>query len=401
MNTALRSLSSAAVAVAAMYWLDPVSGRRRRARLRDQLISIAGDLTYAIDTGGRDLAHRMQGTLAVARSTYSSSRVNDRVLAERVRAALGHAVSHAGAINVKVSDGCVVLSGAVLADEFRQLMRAVRATQGVESVRDELSVHESSQGVCALQGGRPRHPPRFHYLRERWSPAARLVAGAAGGFLATWGIYKRGVLGAFGMAAGGALLVRSGANLPLKRWFGVAGSDRVTIHIHKTVRVNSPVDQVFQTLSVYENYPRFMHRVRSVQSHPDGRTRWCVAGPAGILFEWDSVTTQFEMNRLLAWRTTASAPIQHAGVMTLEPMSGGTRLDIHMSYCPPAGVLGHAAATLFGADPKSELDQELLRLKSFLETGKTPRDAASVGQPERGFVQNGAAALTSRGHARR
>ena len=48
-----------------------------------------------------------------------------------------------------------------------------------------------------------------------------------------------------------------------------------------------------------------------------------------------------------------------------------------MSYAPPAGVLGHAVARLFGADPKSELDEDLMRLKNTLETGKAPRDAAA------------------------
>jgi len=394
MNTALRTLTSAAFAAAAMYWFDPASGRRRRARLRNQLVSVSGDLSSAIEVGGRDLAHRIQGTLAVARSAYTDTRVNDGVLAERVRAALGRAVSHPGAIEVTVSDGRVVLSGTVLADEFPQLMRTVRATHGVVSVEDQLSVHEDPKGVSALQGGRPRHRPRFHFLRERWSPAARLIGGAAGGVLAAWGLYTRGVLGLFGVAAGGALLARSGANVPLKRWFGIAGSNGVTVHIHKTVRVNAPVDEVFQTLSVYENYPRFMRSVRSVQLHPDGRTRWCVTGPAGIVLEWESVTTEFEVNRLLAWRTADSTPIQHAGVMRFEPVSGGTRVDIQMSYCPPAGVLGHAVAAILGADPKSELDQELLRLKSFLETGKTPRDAAGSTQPTRRPGQSAAAAVT-------
>ncbi len=393
MNATLRSLGSAALAATAMYLFDPVSGRRRRARLRDQLVSAASDLRTAIDTGGRDLAHRMQGTLAVARSAYNGSRVNDSVLVERVRAVLGRVVSHPGAIDVGVSNGRVILSGTVLADEFQPLLRAVRATHGVEAVQDKLSVHESSKGVSALQGGRPRHPPRFPFLRERWSPAARLVGSTAGGMVAAWGLYRRGAFGTLGVVAGSALLIRSGANVPLKRWFGVASRHGVAVNIHKTVRVNAPVDQVFQTLSVYENYPRFMRNVRSVQSHPDGRTRWWMAGPAGILLEWESVTTEFEMNRLLAWRTADSAPIQHAGVIRLQPVDGGTRVDIQMSYRPPAGVLGHAVAAIFGVDPKSELDQELLRLKSFLETGRTPRDAAAVTHPERGAAQNAAGAL--------
>lgn len=393
MNAALRSLGGAVLAAAAMYWFDPASGRRRRARLRDKVASASSDLRNAIDVGGRDLAHRLQGALALTRSAYNNgSKVSDSVLSERVRAALGRVVSHPRAIDVAVSNGRVVLTGAVLTEEFPRLMRVVRATHGVLAVEDKLSVHANSHGISALQGGRPRHPPGFRFLRERWSPAERLIGGAAGGVLAAWGIYTRGALGVAGVAAGGALLARSGANVPLKRWAGITSGHGVVMHVHKTIRVNAPVDQVFQTLSVYENYPHFMRNVRSVQLQPDGRTHWCIAGPAGILLEWESVTTEFEMNRLLAWRTAPSTAIQHMGAMRFEPVDGGTRLDIHMSYCPPAGVLGHAVAAMFGADPKSELDQELLRLKSYLETGKTPRDAASTTPPGVGVTQRGALA---------
>jgi uncharacterized membrane protein len=49
-----------------------------------------------------------------------------------------------------------------------------------------------------------------------------------------------------------------------------------------------------------------------------------------------------------------------------------------MSYTPPAGAVGHAVARLFGADPKSELNDDLMRMKVFLETGRRPRDAAGA-----------------------
>jgi uncharacterized membrane protein len=391
MKTALRNFGGVALTAAAMYWFDPASGRRRRALLRDQLVSASGDLRSAIEAGARDVAHRMRGTLAAARSAYNgSSRVTDHVLAERVRTALGRAVSHPGAIEVTVSNGRVTLRGDLLADEFRQLMRVVRATHGVVAVEDKLSIHEDSRGVSALQGGRPRRPLRFHFLRDYWSPGARLVGGAVGGMIAAWGLYRRGTLGVVGAAAGSALLLRSGANVPLSRWFRASGPNGAAIHIHKTIRVNAPVDEVFHILSGYENYPRFMRNVRSVQRQPDGSTRWCIAGPAGIALEWESFTTRFEANRLLAWRTEASAPIQHSGVMRFEPANGGTRVDIRMSYCPPAGALGHAVAAAFGVDPKSELDQELLRLKSFVETGKAPRDAAANTVSVTGSPQSGA-----------
>jgi uncharacterized membrane protein len=53
-----------------------------------------------------------------------------------------------------------------------------------------------------------------------------------------------------------------------------------------------------------------------------------------------------------------------------------------MSYCPPAGVFGHAAAWLFGADAKSEIDDDLVRMKSLLEIGKTRAHGMDITREE-------------------
>lgn len=155
-------------------------------------------------------------------------------------------------------------------------------------------------------------------------------------------------------------------------WRGAAPSI-----FQKTIDVNAPLEQVFDTLTHYENFPQFMRNVREVKVREDGGSHWTVTGPAGMSVEWDAVTTKLEQNRLLAWRTVPGATVEHAGMIQFERVNGGTRLDIKMSYSPPAGVFGHVVAKLFGADPKSELNEDLLRMKTFLETGKAPRDAAA------------------------
>jgi hypothetical protein len=48
-----------------------------------------------------------------------------------------------------------------------------------------------------------------------------------------------------------------------------------------------------------------------------------------------------------------------------------------MCYHPIGGAIGHALARLFGSDPKSEMDADLLRMKTFIEKGHLPHDAAS------------------------
>ena len=103
----------------------------------------------------------------------------------------------------------------------------------------------------------------------------------------------------------------------------------------------------------------------------EGRSSWKVRGPAGIIFEWDAVITRIEPGRLLAWKSVEGAMVENAGVIRFEDAGGGkTRLDIRLSYNPPAGAFGHAFARLLGADPKKQMDDDLLRFKSLMELGK-------------------------------
>jgi len=53
-----------------------------------------------------------------------------------------------------------------------------------------------------------------------------------------------------------------------------------------------------------------------------------------------------------------------------------------MSYNPLGGVVAHALASLFGADPKSAMDEDLLRLKSLLEDGRTRARGEGVSRSE-------------------
>jgi uncharacterized membrane protein len=375
-----RAMVSAAFGAAAMYWLDPATGRRRRALLRDRLGSAAADLGDAVGVGGRDLLHRTQGVDARIRSVLTPDESTNEVLAERVRASLGRAVSHPGAIDVATADGRVSLTGAVLAREHSTLLEVVLSVRGVREVLDELAAYESADGIPALQGGRPPQRSRFALLQQNWSPATRLLTGASGSALAFlgarqfFGARNRDVLGIIAMAAGGLLLVRTATNAPLRRLAG--RSDRRAIDIHKTIHVEAPIEEVFEVLSDYENFPAFMRNVRNVSRYMDGRSHWVVAGPAGVSVEWDAETTACVPNDVLAWRTVGNPAITHAGIIRFERAGTGTRLHVELRYNPPAGALGHVAAKLFGADPKTELDEDLVRLKTFLETGVPARDAA-------------------------
>jgi len=123
-------------------------------------------------------------------------------------------------------------------------------------------------------------------------------------------------------------------------------------------------------------FPHFMSQVKEVRALDDSRSHWVVEGPAGALVEWDSVVTESIEPQLLAWRSEHASPVQHTGIVRFDEEDGGTRVMVRLSYIPPGGALGHTLATLMGRDPKHQMDEDLMRMKAFVETGVAPRDAA-------------------------
>ena len=173
------------------------------------------------------------------------------------------------------------------------------------------------------------------------------------------------------LVSGAVLLARALANLPLKRLLG-AEAGRGAVSIRKTLTVGAPVGEVFDLWSRPVNFPRFMSHVEEVQRVSDRRSRWTVRGPAGMPVHWQTELVAVVPNELIVWRTVAGSPVEHAGIVRFQPTAeGATRIDVRMSYTPPAGAVGHGVAAALGRDPKQTMDQDLVRLKSLLETGRT------------------------------
>jgi uncharacterized membrane protein len=76
--------------------------------------------------------------------------------------------------------------------------------------------------------------------------------------------------------------------------------------------------------------------------------------------------------------------VQHAGRVRFEENPDGTTtVDVRMTYNPVAGAVGHVVARLFGSDARSQMTDDLMRMKHFVETGVRPHDAAK-GAPAAG-----------------
>jgi osmotically-inducible protein OsmY len=169
-RTGAMLLGGLGLGAALMYVLDPERGKRRRALVRDKAVRAAHKTSDAIDARSRDVVNRARGVAAEVKAMTGREEVSDAVLEERVRAAIGHAVSSPGAVEVSAIGSTVMLSGAVLASELDDLLSTVRDVRGVEDVENRLQVYESAGDIRSLQGARGPGS-KVERGRDRWEPA--------------------------------------------------------------------------------------------------------------------------------------------------------------------------------------------------------------------------------------
>ena len=153
MNRNLSFLMAFGLGAMFMYVFDPGGGRRRRALVKDQFTHLAHKTGDDLDATARDFSNRAAGSVAKVRRRIRRDRPADDVLAERVRAELGRAVSHPRAIDVEARNGSVRLCGPVLTHEVDSLLRAVESVPGVRTVENQLEPHDQPGNIPSLQGG--------------------------------------------------------------------------------------------------------------------------------------------------------------------------------------------------------------------------------------------------------
>jgi uncharacterized membrane protein len=367
---------------ALMYLFDATLGNRRRARVRDTATHLMHKTEDALGKSARDLSNRAAGLAAEIENLAKAQEVENHVLEARAREAIGRVVSRPKAIDVAVDAGTVTLSGVILQHEVGRLLETVSRVRGVREVENELEVHKEPGDVPGLQGVSQRRAMKPELAQETWTPGVRLLTGLGGAALAAASFPLSGAPRVAGSVVGLGLLTRSVTNLPVKRITGI-GTGRRAVDVQKAINIQAPVEEVFEFWRNFENFPRFMSNIHEVRDLGDGRSRWIVEGPAGISMQWNARITKLEPDHVIAWKSDQDSAVGNAGIVRFDPTSeGGTRVTVRMSYNPPAGAIGHAVATLFDSNPKQAMDEDLARLKSLLETGKTRADGQRVDRDE-------------------
>jgi uncharacterized membrane protein len=103
--------------------------------------------------------------------------------------------------------------------------------------------------------------------------------------------------------------------------------------IEKAVEVQAPLHAVYNQWTQFEDFPRFMAGVKSVEQIDDTHLHWR-AEVWGKDKEWDAEIVEQVPDRKIAWRST-SGDAPNAGTVYFESLGADrTRVKLTMEYEP-------------------------------------------------------------------
>jgi uncharacterized membrane protein len=151
------------------------------------------------------------------------------------------------------------------------------------------------------------------------------------------------------------------------------------VHVKAAVTVRRARPEVYAFWRDFENFPRFMIHLESIQPTGDRHSHWVATAPAGRTVEWDAELVDEREDELIAWRSLPGADVDNEGAVRFidAPGDRGTEIHVELRYDAPAGRAGDLIAKLFGEQPEQQVKDDLRRAKQVLETGEVVRSDGS------------------------
>src|SRR5262245_37318492 len=132
--------------------------------------------------------------------------------------------------------------------------------------------------------------------------------------------------------------------------------------IEKSIDVNVPVRTAYDQWTQFEEFPKFMEGVESVQQLDDRHLIWR-AEISGKMLEWTAEISEQIPDTRVAWTSTSGS--RHAGVVSFYRLSDDRcRVTLQIDY-DPEGVLEKVGDWLGVMSRRVEGDLE--RFKKFIE----------------------------------
>ena len=153
------------------------------------------------------------------------------------------------------------------------------------------------------------------------------------------------------------------------------------IRVKWAVTINASAEELYRYWRDFQNAPRFMENVESVQATGDRRSHWVAKTPLGMRVEWDAEVTNDEPGRLIAWRTTQGSFLAPSGgSVRFEPKRNGreTVVWLEIEFRQFRGPIGTMLGNILGQIPEQVARKDLERFKELMEAGEI---ATTAGQP--------------------
>ena len=155
---------------------------------------------------------------------------------------------------------------------------------------------------------------------------------------------------------------------------GGGGNDKPKtrrLQIQRWTDVAVPVDRAWEAWTDFDEYPKFMHRVLSVEKQDDeDHVKW----EEKIWFskrQWEAEIVERNEGEFIAWKTIKGT--SHAGVVSFHELDDRlTRVMVTMDF-RPAGLLEKMASGLRFV--KRAVEADLARFKSYVEFQEAGLDA--------------------------
>ncbi len=210
----------------------------------------------------------------------------------------------------------------------------------------------------------------------------RMVSSTVGALLFTNGIgnlFNNPLSGLLKTALGGYLVYRGASgNCALYGMLGTNNQTQVhsgSVNIRTTMVVNKPKHEVYQFWRKLENLPLFMKHLKTVREQDNKRSHWEALMPGNLgVIKWEAEIVEEEENRKIAWQSIPNSTIENAGKVVFEEALGGqgTKLDIVISYRPPAGDIGRGIAKMMNPMVEKYVREDVANFKSHIESKATP-----------------------------
>jgi uncharacterized membrane protein len=166
---------------------------------------------------------------------------------------------------------------------------------------------------------------------------------------------------------GGLALIGAAAHRPLAEALRHAGTRRRAGRMALSLVVSHPVETVFAFCRDFENFPQLIGALREVRDFGDGRSHWSASTPAGGTIEWDTVTTKYVPNRVIAWTSVGGSPIETSARVRFIPEGRDTCVKIDATYRVVDGTMADAIVALLTPQRTGELAADMRRLGFYLD----------------------------------